>query len=196
MNFSIVKKLFPLLIIFTLFSICVYASGGEGGHGEGHGIDWMNFMWRSVNFTALVILLWYLLADKIKKYFIERKDQIAEELDDVDKEKNNAEQQVDLYKQKFMQLDKDIQEIRGSLIGEIETEKNRIIEDAKVNAQRIIEQANASAILEAANAKQELRSSVIELAGEMAVSIVNKNINDNDQNRLVEEYLSSVEGKN
>jgi F-type H+-transporting ATPase subunit b len=196
MNLFKVKKIFPLLIVFILYSVCVYASGSEGGHGEGHGIDWMNFMWRTVNFTALVILLWYLLADKVKKYFIERKDQIAEELDDADKEKNNAEQQVDLYKLKFPQLDKEIQEIRDSLIGEIENEKNRIIEDAKVNAQRIIEQANASAILEVANARQELRSSVIELAGEMAVTIVNKNICEKDQDRLVEEYLTSVEGKN
>lgn len=196
MNLSILKKSIPIILLFLFYALFVYASGGETGHGEGHATNWKDFMWRTINFAALIILLWYLLADKIKKYFVDRKHEIAQELEDVDKEKIAAEQKLDLYKQKFQQLERDIQEIRDSLIGEIESEKDRIIEEAKVNSQRIIEQANASAKLEAENAKQELRNSVIELAGEMAVSIVTKNIDSKDQERLVQEYLDRVERKN
>jgi hypothetical protein len=47
-------------------------------------------MWRCINFAALVVLLWYLLADKIKKYFVDRKIEIGQELDEVEKERNSA----------------------------------------------------------------------------------------------------------
>jgi F-type H+-transporting ATPase subunit b len=184
------KKILPFVLMSLFFTAIVYASGGEGGHG---GVNWKDLMWRFINFAALVALLWYLLADKIKMYFSERKKDIIELIDEVEKNKNEAEQQFSSYQKKFQDIEKDIQDIRKSLIGEIDKEKNRIIEEGKINAKRILEQAKASAEQESLNAKQELRNSVIELAGDMAIQIISKSMNTADQSRLIDEYLTKVE---
>lgn len=197
MSFKNINKVLPILIGCLFVSVLLYASGGEGGHGGGHeGIQWMDLIKRTINFAALVFFLWYLLADKIKKYFSERKIEIANYLDEIDKEKDESEQKYKLYEQKFNEVEKDIENIRKTLIGEIENEKNKIIEEGKANSQRIIEQAKMAAEQEVINSMQELRNYVVELAGNMAMNIVSKEMNSDDQDRLVEEYINDIAREN
>ncbi|HEY9159577.1 MAG TPA: ATP synthase F0 subunit B [Desulfomonilia bacterium] len=197
MSFKQIKRILPILCGCMMFAVLLYASGGEGAHEGGHhGVQWMDLVKRTINFAALVFFLWYLLADKIKKYFSERRIEIGNLLEEVDKEKNDAEQKFILYEQKFKEIEKDINEITKTLIGEIENEKNKIIEEGKANSQRLIEQAKAAAEQEVINSRQNLRNYVVELAGSMAVSIVSKEMTDKDQERLVEEYINDVAREN
>jgi F-type H+-transporting ATPase subunit b len=197
MSFKQIKRILPILCGCLLFAALLYASGGEGAEGGGHhGVQWMDLVKRTINFAALVFFLWYLLADKIKKYFSERRIEIGNLLEEVDKEKNDAEQKFVLYEQKFKEVEKDINEITKTLTGEIENEKNKIIEEGKANSQRLIEQAKAAAEQEVINSRQNLRNYVVELAGSMAVSIVSKEMTNNDQERLVEEYINDVAREN
>ncbi len=193
MIYKQIKKILPIACGCLLFAALLYASEGEGGH---KGIQWMDLIKRTINFAALVFFLWYLIADKIKKYFSERRIDIANLLEEVDKEKNDAEQKFILYEQKFKEVEKDIEEITKALTGEIENEKNKIIEEGKVNSLRIIEQAKAAAEQEVINSRQKLRNYVVELAGSMAMSIVSKRMTNDDQERLVEEYINEVAREN
>lgn len=189
MSFKQAKRILPIACGCLLFAALLYASGGEGGH---KGIQWMDLIKRTINFAALVFFLWYLIADKIKKYFSERRIDIANLLEEVDKEKNDSEQKFILYEQKFKEVGKDIEEITKILTGEIENEKNKIIEEGRANSLRIIEQAKAAAEQETINAKQDLRNYVVELAGSMAMAIIAKKMTNDDQERLVEEYINQV----
>ncbi len=193
MSFKKMKRILPITCGCLLFAALLYASGGEGGH---KGVQWMDLIKRTINFAALVFFLWYLIADKIKKYFSERRIDIANLLEEVDKEKNDAEQKFLLFEQKFKEIGKDIEEITKTLTGEIENEKNRIIEEGRANSLRIIEQAKAAAEQETINSRQDLRNYVVELAGSMAIKIVSKKMTNNDQERLIEEYINDVARKN
>ena len=193
MSFKKMKRILPITCGCLLFAALLYASGGEGGH---KGVQWMDLIKRTINFAALVFFLWYLIADKIKKYFSERRIDIANLLEEVDKEKNDAEQKFLLFEQKFKEIGKDIEEITKTLTGEIENEKNRIIEEGRANSLRIIEQAKAAAEQETINSRQDLRNYVVELAGSMAIKIVSKKMTNDDQERLIEEYINDVARKN
>jgi F-type H+-transporting ATPase subunit b len=197
MSIKQIKRILIIVCGCMLFAALLYASGGEGGHEGGHhGVQWMDLVKRTINFAALVFFLWYLLADKIKKYFGERRIEIANLLEEVDKERNDAEKKFVLYEQKFKEVEKDINEITKTLTGEIENEKNKIIEEGKANSQRLIEQAKAAAEQEVINSRQNLRNYVVELAGNMAAAIVTKEMTNNDQERLVEEYINNVAREN
>ncbi len=197
MSFKQIRRILIIVCGCMLFAALLYASGGEGAEGGGHhGVQWMDLVKRTINFAALVFFLWYLLADKIKKYFSERRIEIANLLEEVDKERNDAEQKFVLYEQKFKEVEKDINDITKTLTGEIENEKNKIIEEGKANSQRLIEQAKAAAEQEVINSRQNLRNYVVELAGSMAVAIVSKEMTNNDQERLVEEYINNVAREN
>jgi F-type H+-transporting ATPase subunit b len=193
MSFKQTKMILPIICGCLLFATLLYASGGEEGH---KGIQWMDLIKRTINFAALVFFLWYLIADKIKKYFGERRIDISNLLEEVEKEKSDAEQKFILYEQKFKEVEKDIDEITKTLTGEIDNEKKRIIEEGKANSLRIIEQAKAAAEQETINSRQDLRNYVVELAGSMAMAIVSKKMTNDDQERLVEEYINDIAREN
>lgn len=185
-----------VLRVFFTIAICVLtasiALASEGG-GEGGGKpDWINLGWRILNFAILVGLLWYWLADKIKGYFVERRSEIATLLDEVAKAREDAARQFALYEEKFKNIEKDTQEIRDMLAGEIEAEKKRIAVEGQAASERIMEQARAAADQEVIKARQGLRDFVVDLAGDMAMTIVTKSMQPKDQVAIVDEYLDKV----
>ncbi len=182
-------RIVPLLavLILTVATACMAAEGGEGG-----GRQIWDMVWRIVNFLILVAILWKLLADKIKTYFSDRRIEIAEMIDTADKARTEAEKQFADYESRLKNIDRDIQEIRDAIMGELEGEKQRIIEEGKVVAERIIEQAKWSAEQEIVKAKNSLRNQVVDMAGDMASGLVTNSMTPEDQKRLIEEYLDKV----
>jgi F-type H+-transporting ATPase subunit b len=149
-------------------------------------------VWRIVNFVILMALLWKLLADKIKTYFIDRKDEIAQMIEEADKAKTDAEVQFADIQQKLKNVEKDIKDIKGAIMGELESEKARIIEEGKVSAERIIQQAKWTADQEVVKAKKDLKEHVVEMAGDMASGMITNSMTPDDQKRILEEYLNKV----
>ncbi len=182
-------RIVPLLavLMLTVASACLAAEGGEGG-----GRQIWDMVWRIVNFLILVAILWKLLADKIKTYFSDRRIEIAEMIDTADKARTEAEKQFADYQSRLKNIDRDVQEIRDAIMGELEGEKQRIIDEGKVVAERIIEQAKWSAEQEITKAKNSLRNQVVDMAGDMASGLVTNSMTPEDQKRLIEEYLDKV----
>ncbi|HQG33167.1 MAG TPA: ATP synthase F0 subunit B [Deltaproteobacteria bacterium] len=196
---SRLRKILPLVvpigsvILLVAVSVVFASSGGEGGHGGGEeGSSLGTMIWRIVNFVILMALLWKLLADKIKTYFVGRRQELAQMIQDADQAKADAERQYAEYQQKLSNVDKDIKEIKEAIMGELEGEKQRIIEEGKIAADRIVAQAKWTAEQEVLKAKNSLRNQVIDMAGDMAAGLVTNSMTADDQKRLIEEYLDKV----
>ncbi|HPR03217.1 MAG TPA: ATP synthase F0 subunit B [Deltaproteobacteria bacterium] len=196
---SRLRKILPLVvpigsvILLVAVSVVFASSGGEGGHGGGEeGSSLGTMIWRIVNFVILMALLWKLLADKIKKYFVDRREEIAQMIDEADKAKADAEAQYADIQGKLKNVEKDIQDIKTAIMGELGSEKARIIEEGKVAAERIIQQAKWTAEQEVVKAKNELKDHVVEMAGDMASGMITKSMSPDDQKRILEEYLEKV----
>ena len=189
------EKIVPILVFLMLavVAVCIAAEGGEGG-GEENPVFTM--IWRIVNFVILMALLWKLLADKIKTYFVGRRQELAQMIQDADQAKADAERQYAEYQQKLSNVDKDIKEIKEAIMGELEGEKQRIIEEGKIAADRIVAQAKWTAEQEVLKAKNSLRNQVIDMAGDMAAGLVTNSMTADDQKRLIEEYLDKVGKEN
>lgn len=185
------EKIVPILVFLMLavVAVCIAAEGGEGG-GEENPVFTM--IWRIVNFVILMALLWKLLADKIKKYFVDRRDEIAQMIEEADKAKSDAQAQYADIQGKLKNVEKDIQDIKVAIMGELGSEKDRIIEEGKVAAERIIQQAKWTAEQEVVKAKNELKDHVVEMAGDMASGMINRSMTPDDQKRILEEYLDKV----
>ena len=196
---SRLRKILPLVvpigsvILLVAVSVVFASSGGEGGHGGGEeGSSLGTMIWRIVNFVILMALLWKLLADKIKKYFVDRRDEIAQMIEEADKAKSDAQAQYADIQGKLKNVEKDIQDIKVAIMGELGSEKDRIIEEGKVAAERIIQQAKWTAEQEVVKAKNELKDHVVEMAGDMASGMINRSMTPDDQKRILEEYLNKV----
>lgn len=186
------SKIIPLIVLLALVgvSVCLASGGGEGGGGEENPV--MTMAWRILNFVVLMALLWKMLADKIKTFFVDRRVEIAQSIEEADKAKTDAEKQYAEYQQKLGNVDRDIKEIKDAIMGELEGEKQRIIEEGKIAAERIVTQAKWSAEQEVLKAKNALRNQVVDMAGDMASGLVVKTMTADDQKRLIEEYLNKV----
>ncbi|HPJ07863.1 MAG TPA: ATP synthase F0 subunit B [Deltaproteobacteria bacterium] len=196
---SRLRKILPLVvpigsvILLVAVSVVFASSGGEGGHGGGEeGSSLGTMIWRIVNFVILMALLWKLLADKIKKYFVDRRDEIAQMIEEADKAKSDAQAQYADIQGKLKNVEKDIQDIKVAIMGELGSEKDRIIEEGKVAAERIIQQAKWTAEQEVVKAKNELKDHVVEMAGDMASGMITRSMTPDDQKRILEEYLEKV----
>jgi F-type H+-transporting ATPase subunit b len=183
------NKIVPLLVILVLALVAVVLAA-EGKSDEPN--PWMTMAWRILNFGILMALLWKLLADKFKTYFGDRRTEIAQTIEDADKAKADAEKQFAEYNQKLANVEKDIKEIKDAIMGELEGEKQRILDEGKVAADRIVAQAKWSAEQEVLKAKNSLRNQVVDMAGDMAAGLVTNSMTPEDQKRLIEEYLDKV----
>lgn len=188
-------KIIPIVMVMLLYAALLLASGQVEGSAEANK-QWGNLGWKILNFTVLVGLLWYLLADKVKTFFMQRRSQIAEVLKEIDAAQLNSEKQFAEYEEKFKSIGEEIQKIKDSMMGDMAVEKQRIIDESQVTAQRIMEQAKTAAQQESIRARQELRNYVVDLSGEMALEIITKNFQAEDQNKIVEDYLTTVAREN
>ncbi len=193
MRMSKLKRVLPLfaVIFFTMLGVCLAAQEHTS---EARKI-W-DMVWRIINFTILVVILYRLLADRVRKYFVERRSEIVKVLGEVERAEKEAQKRYEESKAKLEEVEKDVENIRNMLIGEIEKEKARIIEEGKATSERIIEQAKSSAQQEVLKAEANLRELVADMACNMASDIISKQISKDDQKRIIREYLDKVVTEN
>jgi F-type H+-transporting ATPase subunit b len=182
------------IAVITLVANAGFASeGGGGAHHPDSGAQMKDFGWRVLNFVVLVGILWFALkkAD-VKGSLAARQTQIEKDLKDAQEGRAAAEAKLAEYSGKLNQATKEIDELQVAIVREGEQEKERIIAEARVAAQKIIAQAAQSAELGTVKARAELRAEAARLAVEIATGKLTGAIQKADHDRFVGEYLDKV----
>ncbi|GFO62143.1 ATP synthase subunit b [Geomonas paludis] len=162
----------------------------EGGH---QAAQMKDFMWRCIDFAALVaIAVWALKKADVKGTLAARREGIEKTLQEAVAAKEAAEKKFAEYSQRLDQANQEIEVISANMKREGELEKERIIAEAKDAAARIKAQAEAAAAQEVLKAKDELRAEAARLAVELAEQKIKQNIAKGDQDKLVGDYISKV----
>lgn len=173
-----------------------FASGGEGGaHGNGHGgaAQWKDFMWRCIDFAALVlIMVWAVKKADMKKALADRQAGIDKSLREADEMKAAAEKKFAEYTAKLARANKEAEELQKIIREDGLAEKARIVAEAKVAAEKIKDQAKTMADQEIVRARTELREEASRLAVQLAEQTLKSAMRPDDQDRLVGEYLTKV----
>ena len=165
----------------------------EGGHHVDTAAQMKDFMWRCIDFAALVaIVVWAFKKADVKGNLAARRENIEKTLQEAIAAKEAAEKKFAEYSQRLDAANKEIEVISANMKREGELEKERIIAEAKEAAARIKAQAEAAAEQEVLKAKDELRAEAARLAVELAEQKIKQNIAKGDQDKLVGEYISKV----
>ena len=168
-------------------------SGGEAGHAADRKGDLLDLLWRFVNFALLVIILFIVIKrSPLKGFFAARRDEIRRKLEDLKREKEEAENR---YKEIERQL-KDFESKRSEIIDQFKkeglAEKEKIIAEAKERVRQILEQSELTIQQEIESARDRLKSDVVELAAKKAQEIISKEINEGDEDKLINDFIERV----
>jgi len=185
---------FSLFLLLLISASGVYASGGEeGGHDPK---KWTDLAWKTFNFIVLVGFLYWLLAAKIKAFFVDRRKDIKESLENTSTKKNEAEKKYREYSEKIDKASLEIDGIFEMIKAQGVAEKQKIIEDAQKVAQKMKEDAKARIEQELQKASSQLRVEAVALSVKMAEQILKRNITEQDHEAMVKEYMDKVVSKN
>lgn len=182
-----------IAIIVLAASTGFSSEGGEGAHHVDKGAQLKDLGWRVLNFALLIgILVFAIKKADVKGSLAARQAQIEKDLKDAQEGRAAAEAKLAEYSSKLDQASKEIDELHAAIIREGEQEKERIITEARIAAQKIAAQAAQSAEQETVKARAELRAEAARLAVEIATGKLTGAIQKTDHDRFVGEYLDKV----
>lgn len=158
-----------LLLLFVLLPLALGFSPGEETH---HGSPLLDMLGKTVNFLILFGGLGFLLAKPIRKLLEEAGLAVARTIRETENAKKDAERKLAAVQEKMASLESEVRKIRevGREAGR--QEKDRLLERARQEADRVRALADLEIQMHAQAAQTELR----EYAAELAVSLAGENI--------------------
>lgn len=147
---------------------------------------------HTANLAILVFVLAYFLKTPLKNFLMDRRGQIANKIESSEKEITEAKDLFDRYMEKLNNLEKEISDLKESIKNEADIERQEIIKQAEISAKKIREDAKLTIKSETARAKHEIQNEVVDLALQLAENLIKSNLNETDNKRIVEEFISEV----
>jgi F-type H+-transporting ATPase subunit b len=179
--------------LMIAFSGMVMASSGE--HDEHHATTktWVSTdTYRVMNFLVLVVGLFLILKKPASQALNARISTIKDELEKLESEKSDAEKKLAEYNQKFSELEKEAQQLVSDYIQQGKSAQERIIEDAKLTAEKMQAQAKKNIEQEFRIANKILKEEIMEKSIALAENVIKDNITKDDQDRLIGEFSEKV----
>jgi F-type H+-transporting ATPase subunit b len=162
-----------------------------------------SILWRPkgtpVPFAAMMLnsaILYWLLIRFAKKPISDalkaRKTNILRGMEEAGKMKSDAEAQLAHYEQKLANVDQDIERVRTDMRSAGESERKRILAEAKEKRTRMEKDAQTLISQELKAAREALTGEMVRAALSSAENTLRSKVTEADQNRLAEEYLASI----
>ncbi|MEJ2286098.1 MAG: F0F1 ATP synthase subunit B [Desulfobacterales bacterium] len=187
------KRSRAVLVLFVLLFLAFSTSSALCASGEGGTKGWVSTdTFRVMNFAVLVVALIFVLRKPLSQALSSRIKTIKEQLDDLEAQKADAEKQLADYNDKLAQLEKEAEKIVEDYVRQGNEAKARILKEAEASAAKLQDQARRNIEHEFKQAKLELQKEIFEKSLVKAEEIIKSKISDNDQDRIVDEYLKKV----
>jgi F-type H+-transporting ATPase subunit b len=151
--------------------------------------------WHAFNFAVLIGLILWLGRSGIKDSLHERAVKIRASVEEAASAKAAAEARQAEIAARLNRLEDEITAMKDRARAEALAEEARIAERADEAARRIAETAQRQIGDEAARARTALRAEAVDLAVKLAEGILRSNVGANDQRRLAEQFLASIDGE-
>ena len=190
-------------LLISAISICGFLFATEGpGHADSvHEGGWMEkwlsfdpgvFMWTIVTFFIVLAILrwkaWGPLIDALDK----REEDIRNALASAEKAKEEAGKVAEDYEEMIRKAQAEAQKI----VAESKAAGEKVREKIKVTAEKeagdILEKAQHQIQTEKEKAVQEIRSSVVEFSLQAATKVIEKNVDSEDNRRLIKETVAGI----
>ena len=184
----------------SAISTCGLILASEGS-GNGDTSGWMEkwlsfdpglFLWTIVTFFIVLAILKWKAWGPLINALDKREEDIREALATAEKARQDAEKASSEYEDMMRKAQAEAQQIvsEGKAAGE--RVKNDIQSAANDKANEIIEKAKAQIDAERRKAIQEIKSSVVNLSMDAAAKVIERNLDSDDNRKLVDKTLEGI----
>ena len=191
-----------ILSRLTVSAICtcglILASEGSGnGDTSGWMEKWLSFdpglfLWTIVTFCIVLSILKWKAWGPLINALDKREEDIREALASAEKARQDAEKASSEYEDMMKKARVEAQQIVADGKAAGERVKNDIESAANDKANEIIEKAKAQIDAERRKAIQEIKSSVVDLSMDAAAKVIERNLDSDDNRKLVDQALEGI----
>jgi F-type H+-transporting ATPase subunit b len=156
-------------------------------------LNWMLLSVQVATFLAAMIIIWKLFWGPLTRYMRERSSQIAGDLQRAETGKHEIEAMEAEYHARLQDLEARAQsEIKEALARGVQG-KDQILAEARQEAKRILDKAQADLSVERAQVVRELRGHVTQISLLAVERLLGQGLDTPTQKRLLDQFVSDLE---
>jgi len=149
-------------------------------------------IWTLVTFLFLLFILAKIAWKPILKSLSDRENLIKESLDKAENARKEAEKLIAENKANLLKAEEEGQKVIEKSREYAEKLKNQILDESKVHAKKMIEDASLEIQRKNAEAFNKLKEQVADIAVNAAEKIIKENLDKDKQVNLVNKYLDDL----
>ncbi len=146
-----------------------------------------------INFGIIAFLFLKYGRKPLMAYLRGVRKKIAEVHNEIEDKHNKARSELNEQKAKLDKIEQYIEQMREQIVAIGRKEKDQIIDQAKISAEKMIANAVLYADYQMAKAKKELSDQIIDIAVSMVEERIQKKISQADNDLLVDMFLENLE---
>ncbi len=173
-------------LVVTMLVPAVAFAAGDGGLVK-------TAIFHLINLVLLLGVAIYFVRAPLNRFLKDRKEQITADLEAAKKLHEEARAMLDKYGEQLSGLEAEKEQVLREYRELGESERDRIIEAAQNQADKITADAQRTVDNELTRAKVALEAEVMELATQMAEDMIKERMNANSQTKLIDGYLGELE---
>lgn len=178
--------------------------GEEHGEAEHHGPTWTDYLFRWINFVLLGALLWWLLVVPpafvvenfefagLKVVLRERAEGILAARNLAREQRQEAETRLTDSRERLDKVEQEADALVEDARADAERERRRLEQEGVEQAAKIRAATDRDLRSEVLRTRRELRVYAADLAVALAADLVRAHLTEEDQRRLVDEYLEDL----
>jgi F-type H+-transporting ATPase subunit b len=185
------------LVILAAMVACLHLLGNEAFAEEGSG-DWrknydMVMLW--VNFGILAFVLVKFGRNPLMSFLRMRRNEVAAEIKDLEDEKTLVTEKITEARQALTESDARFAELKEMIVHMGEKKRQDLIKDAEQESRNLMNLAQQKVGGYILAAKRAFKEQLIDASVSLALSRLPDQMTEEDNQRLVDQYLSAVDRK-
>jgi F-type H+-transporting ATPase subunit b len=190
-----VRGVIPVVRVLALVAVGLVpglAAAAEGGGGSLIEVNWTLGV-QLISFLLLLAVLYKLMYRPLLAALEGRTSAIQQQLAEAQAAREEAQRERAAMEERIRAAHAEAQTLRERALREAAELRERLSAEARQEAARLVEAAQAQIAQDVRRARAELRAEVGALATQIAERVVRKSMTDDDHQRLVRDALARIE---
>lgn len=186
------KRVGKILVCGGYLAFCLHLAGGEALAADAAWRPMYDLIMRWVNFLILAFLIFKFGRVPIMNFLKGQRFDLAKEIDELNAQKAAAEFKLQEIQQELDTSNTRFVEITERLIRDGERRRDGLIADARLEGEMLIEGAKRKAESRFIQARQQLRSQLVDNVMDTVLERLPAIVNEADNQRFSNEFLKKV----